>query len=54
MVLGNLLGKLTPVIVMVRVTNIEENTAEKNHTQRITLFIIHRDKPSPMDTNLQY
>ena len=49
--------KLIPVTVMVRVTNIKEKRAgkkKKNHTQRITLFIIHRDKPSPVDTNLYY
>ena len=47
---------MIPVTVMVRVTNIKEKRAgkKKNHTQRITLFIIHRDKPSPVDTNLYY
>ena len=31
MVMGNILGKLTPVTVMFRVTNIEENTRQKIH-----------------------
>ena len=30
MVIGNLGGKLTPVTVMFRVTNIEENTKQKH------------------------
>ena len=35
MVLGNLLGKLTPVIVVFRVTNIKETTTQKySHTHK--------------------
>ena len=34
--------------------NWEKHNTKKSHTQRITLFITHRDIPRPMDTNLHY
>ena len=53
--MGNLGGKLTSVTVMFQMTKIEENTTLKStDTQRITLFITHRDTPIPMDANLHY
>ena len=46
-------GKLTPVTVMFRMTKMEENTTQKiTDTQRITLFITHRNTSSPLYTNL--
>ena len=48
-VMGIFWGTLTPVTVMCRVTKIKENTTQKihTHTQRIILFIAHRDAHIP-------
>ena len=55
MVIGNFGGKLTPVTVMFRVTNIEEKRKQKHpQTHEESLFITHSDTPSPTDRNLHY